>query len=500
MRGIGMLALRYEFVIDMNKEPCKALSKRLSLVVIMPSQRFYGALVTLCFLLGCRLSFASVGQVPAATASPVTSGPPPASSSNTTYLMPVNPATINQADQPTPAVMALPANTPLPGDSSTTRKFYTLSASLREIYDDNVNTSSSNKQGSAETELSPSILVDFPTAGGGFSARYTFDITYYEHQPNNIGNAGNGGNGTSSSSSDPSGFEYSHEFVAQYTHAFSDRFNLNLAEQFRSYTEPSVDQNVGTAYQNGAYVSNVVNGNFSAQWTPLFGTTSTYSNTIIRYDQTAAATDQNNTENTGSQTFSFSILPKISLSFGGIGDDINYESGIRGYTTYTGFIGAQWQALPSISLTVRGGASYDKTVFGQSSISPYAAASLAWSLGARSKLSFDYAHEVTPSDQIGANGQNSDRFSAGFYYDITNRLSAHLAGSVTNAVVSDQLANTSSLSGYSEIQYYLDTGLTYHYNNYLDFDSGLTLSGVSSDISFNDYSRDEVYLGVRGTY
>jgi hypothetical protein len=398
-------------------------------------------------------------------------------------------------------MMALPANNPpLASDASATRKFYTLTASLREIYDDNVNTTHTNPQTSLDTDLAPSVLVDFPMEDSDFSARYTFDMLIYGSNPNN--GATNGGGSSNSSS-----IQYSHEFVAQYAHAFSDRFNLNLAESLRYFIQPSILESTGTNYQNGPYVSNTLNGTATAQWTPLFGTTTTYANTIVKYDNAAVALGQNSTENTGSQTFSFSILPKISLSVGGIGDDITYDSASRGYTTYTGFIGGQWQALPSLSVTARGGGTYIEPVQsqgqsqGQASFAPYVAITIPWTLGARSSLSFDYAHEITPSDQTGANGQTSDRFSASFRYDITARLSSHLQGVFTHAVISSLLTTSGSGGGYSEDDYYLDTGLTYHYNTYLDFNAGVTLSGVSSEqIIANSYERDQVYLGVRGTY
>jgi len=422
------------------------------------------------------------------------------------YSAPTNPATVGPAGSTasaTPAMMALPANVgPLATDAGANRKFYTLSASLREIYDDNVNTSSNgSKKASLETELSPSILVDFPTQDSDFSARYTFDITYYTVGPNNGGGNGNGG------SNGPS-LQYTHEFVAQYRHAFSDRLNLNLAEQFRKFTEPSILQSTGTNYQSGPYVSNTLNGTVTAQWTPLFGTTTTYANTIVRYDQAAVALNQNSIENTSSQNFSFAILPKINVGFGGIWDDITYDTALRGYTTYTGFIGGVWETLPSLSVSGRGGGTYIEPVQGQASIAPYAALSISWTLGARSMLSFDYAHEVTPTDQVGGNGQTSDRFSANFRYDITASLSSHLQGVLTDAVISHSLTTSGTSSNNSQYDYALDTGLTYHFNRYLDFDCGIILSGVSSENnssgnsgnSGNDYTRDEAYLGVRGTY
>ena len=419
--------------------------------------------------------------------------PVSANSPNPAYIVtPPNPASLNPSDlsnPATPAAMALPlSGSAVPGDASTVPKFYTISASLRETYDDNVNTSNVNPKSSLETELSPSVLVDFRRADSDFSARYTLDITYYSVSPQ-------GGTGGS--------LEYTDEFVAQYMHSFSSRFTLNLAEQFRYFTEPSLFESTGTAYRSGPYISNVINGTGSAQWTPLFGTTTNFANTIIRYQEAAEAVQQNSIENTGTQNFSFAILPKISVSAGGIVDSINYDQISRGYTSFTAYLGGQWEALPSLSINGQAGATYTETIQTQQSpgtFSPYAALSVSWSLGARSSLSFNYSHEITPSDEENANGQSSDRLTGNFKYDILTNLSAHLQVIFTNADVSGALVASSAATSYTEEQYGLDTGLTYHYDKYVDFDVGIDVSGVSSELQDRDYSRDEAYVGVRGTY
>jgi len=418
---------------------------------------------------------------------------------------PANPAALNATDTGTPggtpAMMALPANiTPLSADASSTRKFYTITAALRETYDDNVNTANTNPQSSFETMLSPSILVDFPKVDSDFSARYTFDLTLYTNRGQNNGGSGNNNNNNGGGS-----IEYTHEFVAQYTHTFSERFILNAAEQFRNYTEPSLFESTGTAYRSGAYISNIFNGTFNAQWTPLLGTTTTYSNTIIRYDDSQTAATQNSIENTASNNFNFAILPKVSGGFGGIVDDITYETDMRGYTNYTAFAGVQWQILPSMSVVARGGGAYTEPVQAKASLTPYAAFSFDWKLGARSELTFNYSHQVTPSDQVDANGQISDQLSSNFRYDITTSLSAHLQGILTLSDTSQSLTTSGTLSpgtlsSTTETVYALDTGLTYHYNSYLSFESGIILTGVTSNVSELEYTRDQAYVGVRGTY
>ncbi len=365
-------------------------------------------------------------------------------------------------------------------NSSDNHRPFTITATLREEYDDNIFTSKTNQVGSFKTDFSPSILVDFPMVDSDFSARYTFTGTYYDNR--------NGGE-----------FDTAHDIVAQYRKSFSDRFGLNVAEQFRYSSEPSLFDNTGTVFRNGAYYTNTVNAGFNAQWTPLFGSMTTFSNTIVKYEDATQSIEQDSVENTGTQSFSFAVLPKVSWVVGGIIDDISYDNIDRGYTSYTGNTGIDWQALPSLSLGVRVGGTY--TDSSQSSeVSPYASVTLGWQLGARSSLTANYSHDVVPTDVYVSSGQIADRFSTTFRYDITPSLSAHLEGILTRGDYSNSLIAPGTISGFTEYDYALDTGVSYRYNNYLNFEAGYLFSGVSSDLSFRDYTRNQYYIGVRGTY
>jgi hypothetical protein len=486
-----------------NKHLVSATQSRFDGLRFMSGTPFNG-LLTLCLLLSCRLVMAA-GTPPPANLTPAPPNPalnPPLSPFPGT----VGPTDIGPSGS-TPSLMALPApsgttNSSSTGpaiDSSNYRKFYTITAELRETYDDNVNTTNINKQTALETSISPSLLVDFPRANSDFSARYTFGATYYSY-------LGNNAQAINQSGSIGDNVQISNTFIAQFHHDFSERFSLTAAEQFLDSTEPNLFGSTGTPFRDGENISNTANVLLSAQWTPLFSTQTNYSNTLVHYDDSVIAETQDSLENTGSQTFSFSVLPKISLNFGGIVDDIAYDDVTRGYTNYTAFVGAQWQALPSVSVSGRGGASYTQTKEffeggeEQDSISPYAALSLSWQIGEKSTLSFDYSHEVTPTDQTGANGQQSDRLSANVSYAITSFLSSHLQAIYSYDEITNQLIGSPGLSAYNESDYALDTGVAYHFNKYFDVDFDITISGVSSELALRDYSRDEFSFGVRGTY
>ncbi len=392
------------------------------------------------------------------------------------------------ASVPVPVTTASPlsssASAPHLGvtDAANTPKYFTITASLREEYDDNIYTTRDNKKSSFVTEFSPSFLFNVPMQDSTFSARYTFGLDYYESRSGNQ-------------------IDYTHEALVHYTHNFSDRFTFDARDQFGYYTEPDLLQAVGTPFQNGGYIANTAIFQFNAQWTPLFGTATTYSNIAVFYQDGDVAQFQNSDENTLAQDFRFAFAPKFNFIAGGIFDDISYFDNSRGYTNYTLDFGVDWQALPSLSLGARVGASLTESdLASSSSLSPYAALTLDWQLGKRSKLTFSYTHDIVPTDEVDAVGQEADRFSIRFAYDITPRITVHLEGIETYSDYTSELIEPGTVPEFHESDVGVDFGFEYHLNSNFGFEAGYLLSDVSSELGERDYTRNQIYVGIRGTY
>jgi hypothetical protein len=385
--------------------------------------------------------------------------------------------------QPTPIVAnnaAPPSFRDVLPDAANGTKFYTLTASLREAYDDNIYTTKSNRVGSAVTEFSPSVLVNFPMENSTFSGRYTFGLDYYEARRGDTN-------------------DYTNELSLHYTHQFTDRFSLDLRDQFGYYTQPDLLNAIGSPFVSGSYFANTAGGDFDAQWTRLFGTTTSYSNIAILYDQASIGTVQNSDENTLSQDFRFAIAPKYNFVTGFIFDRVDYFGDIRGYTNYTIDAGLDWQVLPTLSLDIRGGGSYTVSDSTPDSVSPYAALTLGWALGKRSSLEFSYVHDVVPSDVSTSVGQEADRFSIRFNYLLATDISLHLAGIETHSNYTSTLLENGTPS-FSEDDIGVDLGGEYRVSPHFSLEAGYFLSDISSQESFRDYTRNQIYLGVRGTY
>jgi hypothetical protein len=365
------------------------------------------------------------------------------------------------------------------------KRYFTITADVREEYDDNVFASNSPKISSLKEEITPSILFSYPLDNGTFDARYTFDYTHYNR---------------STALSDEQG----HDIVLRYNHSFSDRFNLDLRDDGGYHEDPSLLNSIGTVNFVGGYYDNIFTGELTAQWTPLFGTITSYSNNFIYYENGTVGALQNSDENTVSEDFRFAFWPTVTYAAGLIYDNIDYFQSARGFTNYTANTGLDWQALPSLSLGFRvGGSLTEINQGGGSSASPYASANVNWQLGERSRLIGSYEHTVTPTDVVFAEGEESDRFSANFLYNVTPDITTHLEGVFTYADYTNEFVNASGAGGVSSFDegvVAFDTGATYHYNQYLDFELGYIFSDVDSKLAGRSYTRNQIYVGVRGTY
>ena len=373
------------------------------------------------------------------------------------------------------------------------KRYFTVTADVREEYDDNIYTTSQNQVSSLKEEVTPSILFSYPMTDSTFDARYTVGFTYYNH------------------SAGQNQIDQDHDVVLRYNHSFSDRFNLDLRDDGGYHEDPALLQSIGTVNREGGYYDNIFTAEFTAQWTPLFGTVTSYSNDFIQYENGDVGEQQDSDENTISNDFRFAFWPTVTFSAGLIYDNIDYQHVIRGYSNYTVNAGLDWQALPSVSLGFRLGGSLTELNQGGTTTSPFASANANWQLGERSRLIFSYQHSIQPTDVVGAQASESDRFTANFLYNFTQDITTHLEATVSHNEFDSQLTqdgnnggagfgNNGLPSNYDENVSAFDTGVTYHYNQYLDFELGYIFSIVDSPVQNRDYTRNQIYVGVRGTY
>ena len=107
-------------------------------------------------------------------------------------------------------------------------KPWSVSATLRGFYDDNINTLPDNTQvahrGSAGFQVSPGVQFSFPMEQTTLSFGYVYSLKYYENKP--VNNADH--------------YDQTHDFHAALTHAFSERYQLSVRDSFVIGQEPDM--------------------------------------------------------------------------------------------------------------------------------------------------------------------------------------------------------------------------------------------------------------------
>lgn len=364
------------------------------------------------------------------------------------------------------------------------KKPYSVSVGLRQGYDDNIYTAPNNEKSSWTTGIQPSFLLNYPVDQTLFSARYTFDGLYYWDREGDQ-------------------WDLSHEFVGRINHSVSERLNFDLRERFRYAQNPELQDSSGVLQRNGNYINNTASLQGSYQWTPKFGTVTTYTNDYYDYQDETTKLTNNYMSNTVNQDLRFLIDPTVTLVTGGIVQDFSYEYANRNYDIYTGNVGADWTVSPEVTVSGRvGGQYFDPGDGGSGSTSPYGMLSVNWVLGARSSLNLSYTHSVSETDIAGAYAQESDSINGSFRYQWTPRFSTSISGIYTFGSYSTDLQLPGSgLSSYEENVASLTLGATYKINEWLDADFNYTFTNVSNqDMPGREYTRNQISVGIRGTY
>lgn len=364
------------------------------------------------------------------------------------------------------------------------KKPYSVSVGIRQGYDDNIYTSSNNEKGSFTTGIQPSFLINYPLDQTLLSGRYTFDSLYYWDREGD-------------------GWDLSHELVGRINHSVSERLNLDVRERFRYAQNPEILDSASALQRNGNYINNTASLQGSFQWTPKFGTVTTYTNDLYDYEDQITKQTNNNMSQTVNQDLRFLIDPTVTIVTGGIFQNVSYEYADRSYNVYTGNVGADWTLSPQVTVTGRvGGQYFDPGDGGSGSTSPYGSLGLNWVLGARSNLSVKYSHSLSQTDIATAYAQEADTITSTFSYQWTPRFSTSLQGLYTFGSYTTQTdIPNSGMGDYEENVATLTLGATYKLNEWLDLDASYRFTNVANDtLRDREYTRNQISLGIRGTY
>ena len=415
----------------------------------------------------------------------------------------------------------------LPGLTTESGKPWTVSATLRGFYDDNINTYPNSQamptgysRGSYGVEVSPDVELNFLMEQTSISLGYIYSYKYYQNRL--IDSSGNDAN--------------TQDIHGALTHNFSERYTLSLKDSFVVGQEPDFLRagNTFTTFQRytGNNMRNFGIIDFTAQITPEFGLDAGYANTFLAYSDDANPATTGVPSNAGllneldnvvhldgryqlqPQTIGVVGVQVRWIDYTGgqdISPGVTYPSGqpimsdSRNMRSYYGYVGVDHNFQPDLTGSIRAGARYSdyyNDPSNQNEASPYAMASLKYTYLPESYLVVGGSYDYSPTSMgpsVNGNGEINVSAQAGtIFAQVTHRIMPKLFGSIQG-----QYQNSSYVGGSIDGQganfYLVGLNLRYQFTPNFSAEAGYNYDNLQSAV-LGSYDRNRVYIGITGSY
>jgi hypothetical protein len=357
-----------------------------------------------------------------------------------------------------------------------------VSISVRGGYDDNVATQNSTQQGSAFASANIGINYNFGNTRTQVTLASAFGFTKYIDAPQDVNN------------------DFNPNLTLTLTHKATPRLTLAFTGYATYQQQPDFTNNLaGLNRQGGSYFYTTDKFSLAYQWAPRFSTITTYTLTVLNYDNSGIGTFEDRTEHTFGNEFHFLLWPTTSLI-------AEYRYGIVAYdaagpeqrdSTAQYFLGGVDHTFgPRFTVTARAGMEVrDYTNFG-SRTDPYFEGTLLYALGPHLSLSWTNRYAIEEPDVPGSPSRTTFRTGLTARYNLTARIIAGLNafwehdnndGAVTFLFVSP---------AFVEDVYSFGGSLRYAIDRNWGLELGYDFADVESEISLRQYSRNRFYGGL----
>ncbi len=408
------------------------------------------------------------------------------------------------------------AYTPEPTGGGNARA-WSVSATLRGFYDDNINTASSgpNKQDSLGFEVSPTLEVAVPLQQTELGLRYVYGLYYYQERQD-LGQTP---------------IDQSHQLDLWMDHAFTERWRLKAQDSFRVGQEPElIDPNTSLPSRTkGNNIANTGTMTIGTDWTRLFSTELGYQNNFYDYQNSGADFSLGGSgaslsgildriENSGWLDLQWHAMPQTLVFVGYRFTQVNYTgneqitpapfvyfSEIRDTRLHYGYVGLQHNFLPNLSVSARGGIQYSDNYNdpnSTTSLGPYADLSATYTYLPGSYVQIGFTRQQNATDIVAPDASGhitqSQESSTG-YASINHKLNQRLVASLIGRVQYSTY-NSGLYADQADTFYSAGLNLSYSISDHFSADVGYNFDFLDSGIAGRDYKRNRIYLGVTASY
>ena len=385
-------------------------------------------------------------------------------------------------------------------------KRWSVSAAVRGFYDDNYTTRPSGdlKRDSFGLEISPSFSVNLPQETSYFGLSYNYSALFYEDR-------------------DDDRWDQSHDVRLIFDHRFSERYRVNLRDQFVYSVEPTLLAQQGTVAvplrSDAEGLHNHALLTFDAELTRQWALRISYGNDYYDYQDSgpgsySALLDRD--EHAIRVDPRYVLAPDTTLFAGyqfGYADYLSDEfitvGGLRGSDrdsrSHAFYVGADHQFTSTLRVEGRAGAKFrEYPNLDEDQLAPFVDIVGTYNYLPGSNLRVGVKYDNNATDVAVASGSDPndvtlDQDTATLYVSVNHRITALLtAGLLTQ--FQHSVYNGGPTDG--DVDDYLTMALNVAYKVHKNWsvEASYHLDNLWSDIDGREFTRNRVFAGVRGTY
>ena len=397
-------------------------------------------------------------------------------------------------------------------------KPFTATVAIREGYDSNPLTQSyqttQDIDSSTYTSIQPSLGYNYLGLQADAALRYDFSGTYYP------------------SINQQYDIQYAQTFVGRYTYAIDPRTSFTLANNFVYTEQPLVAQFVQagiTPTFNTSAINNLATAQADYRVTDRLSMITRWNNTLVYLGGNSS--NGNYMNNGAFQQFRLDFTPETvgTFSFDYQLFDYDNDNAYRDNQQASFSIGADHTFLPELFFSGRAGIQLNDNFgladnlnlisaggmgSGEQEIgaTPFASISSTWNYEENSFVSAGFSMQVQQSNLTTASDSEAYTFNLNWDHQFTQKFSVIQSFFINVAVFTPQLSQeqaTSAGIGYQgsgqQTTVTYQCKFAYQFFPYLSAELGWSYTSYGNYFDLNNgnggsYTRNQVYLGIRGTY
>lgn len=319
-------------------------------------------------------------------------------------------------------------------------------------------------------------------------------------------------------------FDHVHQFNGKLSHAFNERFSLDVRESFAIAQEPQViDDAIITspARAEGDNIRNLAGILFSAGLIDRLSVTLGYNNLFLDYEQKGGFNSRSalldRMEHQIRTDLQYNLTPQTTGLIGYQFEYRDHRSGdlltvpivpgapaglitgdMRDAYQHFMYVGVRQAWSPQLVASLQGGmlyTRYEREILFGDEWGPYADGSIRWSYSEGSSIQLNGTHRRSATDIPSVPDQEVTAATISWTHLIFTKLTSTVVGQY-------QLAKYDQIGG-GEGEDHIFLGgvnLTFQLNRNVAFETGYTYDKVDSDIAIRSFNRNRVTAGVRLQY